>query len=496
MSVRANWSQFRVKLQWLLDSADLIDRPDHSRRLSVRLLTVNSEFMNLENSYQRILELVDEGVPAEREIVLGARADYARALEAFDRLMSIKLEEAPANSSSSTVNARSEVADLDALLSRLPALRLPSFAGEMDQWVGFNNLFDSLVDKRSDLSPAQKLAYLMSCLSGEPRGLVQHLKIADEGYSIARDLLMKRYQNTRRLGDVHVDQILKLPTISGRLSGLRSQFLNPLIMAVNQLERLGFPVSEWSFILLHICLSKLPASLKSRFEQKFGCESDTIPKYSDLVEFLETECRLIECANLESTNQYDCNNSRQAKPARRSVHYAAAEVKQPCICCGDSKHLSLTVCPEFKSMSPFARKDFVDKERLCFHCLGNHSYRDCRRELHCSCGSTKHHPMLCFNRSGVQQRHNSNNNRSSAERSTPRTGGGFRQQSNVGRVKSPRDLLPAQRTSSPSRRREEQRDDSRNGNRSDRPRYGRSDERNESGRRDDDRALLYSPTRR
>lgn len=244
MSIKTYWSQFRVKFQWLLDSADLLDRPDLSSRLSVRLLTVNNEFMALENSYQRILEVVDESIPVERDIVTVARADYVRALEAYDRLMAIKLEESPSTSSSTRTTP--DRTDLDALLSRLPALRLPSFGGEMDQWVGFSNLFDSLVDRRTDLSPGQKLAYLMSCLSGEPRGLVQHLKITDENYSIARDLLLKRYQNTRRLGDVHLDQIMKLPTVSGKLSGLRSQFLNPLIMAVNQLDRLGFPTANWS----------------------------------------------------------------------------------------------------------------------------------------------------------------------------------------------------------------------------------------------------------
>lgn len=461
MSVRFHWSQFRVKLQWLLDSADLIDRPELSMRLSVRLLTVNSEFTAFETSYQRILELADETITADREIVVAARADYTRALEAFDKLMTIKLQQSPPTSASTSENIKSDRMELDALLSHLPGLRLPSFDGDMDQWVGFNNLFDSLVDKRSDLSPAQKLAYLMSCLSGEPRGLVQHIRISDEGYSIARNLLMKRYQNTRRLADVQVDQILKLPVISIRLNGLRTQFLNPLIMAVNQLERLGFPVEEWSFLLLHICLSKLPTTLKSRFEQKFGCETDIIPKYSELVEFLETECRLLECASSESTHGlYNEYNARQTKPSRKAGHYAAVEVSPPCACCGETKHYVLNHCSQFKAMTPFARKDLVNLKRLCFFCLGPHSYRVCSRIPHCHCGSNKHHPMLCFNRSGTQQRRNINRN--STERSPPRMGGGGRYYNRTVR-KSPRNSPTRTSPSSPHQRGEVERGGNSNG---------------------------------
>lgn len=423
MALKTFWAAFKVKLQWLIDSADLIDRSEHANRLNVRLMTVNTEFSSLERSYQKILEIADTTISAEEEIVTSVRREYIRALEAFDKLMIVKLRD-DRDSESSEPKPDIHKSDSDTLISRLPTLRLPTFSGEMDQWVGFNNLFDSLVDSRSDLSMSQKLAYLMSCLSGEARGLVQHIRISDEGYRTARDLLSKRYQNTRHLADVHVDQIMKLPIISQRLNGLRSQFLNPLIMAVNSLERLGFPVLQWSFLLLHIVLAKLPNTFKTRFEQKCAVEPDVIPTFAELIDFLETECRLLECANTDASGTMHMENVKYtSRPPRRGGQYTAAVAGQVCSYCGDTTH-SLVKCPGFRSLSPFGRKDYTQQNRLCYYCLGNHSYRDCRNPPNCDgCGSRKHHPSLCFNRSGTVQRQNVD--RGSSRRSPPRMGGGY-----------------------------------------------------------------------
>lgn len=422
MSFKHNFGIFKVKLQWLLDSADLISRSEHAGRLKMRLLTVNTEFLKFEEAFQHIIELADPDVTAQAEILTACRLEYTRGLEAFDRLMEANLQ---AKDDMDRSDCRSDAgrSESDGLLSRLPTLQLPSFAGAMDEWVGFINLFDSLVDARSDLSGAQKLAYLMSCLSGEARGLVQHLRISDEGYQISRELLIKRYQNTRRLADVHVDQILSLPSVSPKLLGLRAQFLNPVIMAVNSLERLGFPIKEWSFLLLHICLAKLPINLKTRFEQKCGSEAETIPTFSEFLEFLEAECRLLESAGTVSVHRVQEPVAGPSRTRRGSPQLAALTLIQPCGFCGERDHQGLPNCSEFKAMTPYARKDYVEKNRYCFFCLGQHGYKYCNRVPNCaSCGSKKHHPLLCFNRSGAH--HGQPNQRRLVERSPSRTGGG------------------------------------------------------------------------
>ncbi|GBP24440.1 hypothetical protein EVAR_19316_1 [Eumeta japonica] len=157
------------------------------------------------------------------------------------------------------------------LISRLPILHLTEFSERAQDWLSFINMFVSLVNSRTDLPPGQKFACLLSCFSAEPRRL-----------------------NTRRLADYFISENLNLLKAKGVKYKLRIDFLNSLLMATKSLERLGFPVGEWSYLLFHIATAKIPVQLKSRFEQKYSSDSRVLLTFDQLMEFLEEECRLLD----------------------------------------------------------------------------------------------------------------------------------------------------------------------------------------------------------
>ena len=84
-------------------------------------------------------------------------------------------------------------------LIRLPRVDLPSFTGDLKEWMSFKDLFQSAVDKNSSITDAQKLTYLQSCLSGEGSRLLASIDCTNANYKIARDLLEGRHQNERVL---------------------------------------------------------------------------------------------------------------------------------------------------------------------------------------------------------------------------------------------------------------------------------------------------------
>ncbi|GBP76356.1 Acyl-CoA synthetase short-chain family member 3, mitochondrial [Eumeta japonica] len=133
--------------------------------------------------------------------------------------------------------------DAGSLISRLPTISLTQFSERDQNWLSSVNIFDSLVDSRTDLMTSQKFAYLLSCLSAEQRG-----------------------------------------------SGLWIDFLNPLLMATVSLERLRL----WPYPLLHIPTTKLSVELKTRFEQRYGGDPRVLPTFNQFVEFLEEECQLLD----------------------------------------------------------------------------------------------------------------------------------------------------------------------------------------------------------
>lgn len=86
---------------------------------------------------------------------------------------------------------------------RLPPLNLPHFSGNYDTYIAFRDGFMSLVHNNNNLTNVQKLHYLRSCLKNEAFQLIEAFKITDN-YSIAWDLIKKRYDNKRIIINNHV----------------------------------------------------------------------------------------------------------------------------------------------------------------------------------------------------------------------------------------------------------------------------------------------------
>ncbi|KAI5646736.1 putative peptidase (DUF1758) domain-containing protein [Phthorimaea operculella] len=96
----------------------------------------------------------------------------------------------------------------------LPPVTVPVFAGDYADWPAFEDLYSSVVHTRTDITPAYKMAQLMSRLHGEPHELLTHLAVSDSNYEVAWKILTDRYRNKRLIVDRLLDQWLSIPTIT------------------------------------------------------------------------------------------------------------------------------------------------------------------------------------------------------------------------------------------------------------------------------------------
>ena len=96
---------------------------------------------------------------------------------------------------------------------KLPLLNTPTFSGSYDTWLGFHDLFKSLVDNNNTISEIEKLYYLKGCLKDEAAEILDSIELSAENYSVAWSLLKDRYDNRRIIREGHVKSILKLPCI-------------------------------------------------------------------------------------------------------------------------------------------------------------------------------------------------------------------------------------------------------------------------------------------
>ncbi|KAI5638238.1 hypothetical protein NE865_09053 [Phthorimaea operculella] len=176
----------------------------------------------------------------------------------------------------------------------LPPVTVPVFAGDYADWPAFEDLYSSVVHTRTDITPAYKMAQLMSRLHGEPHELLTHLAVSDSNYEVAWKILTDRYRNKRLIVDRLLDQWLSIPTIT-RGTDLREKIFHPVSVAVSALERQGLPVAGYGYILVHTVLRRLPSEMVARFEQLHGGKSsDHLPTYEDLKSFLEAESRRVD----------------------------------------------------------------------------------------------------------------------------------------------------------------------------------------------------------
>ncbi|KAI5644098.1 transmembrane amino acid transporter protein domain-containing protein [Phthorimaea operculella] len=186
----------------------------------------------------------------------------------------------------------------------LPPVTVPVFAGDYADWPAFEDLYSSVVHTRTDITPAYKMAQLMSRLHGEPHELLTHLAVSDSNYEVAWKILTDRYRNKRLI----VDRLASPPA-----------------------ERNG----------------------RSIRAATWGKSSDHLPTYEDLKSFLEAESRRVDVQAGEAPRKETSaprHPERPGAPARggnsgQPRRYNTA-LESGCAYCRETGH-GVAACQEF-----------------------------------------------------------------------------------------------------------------------------------------------------
>ena len=354
---RSSIGTVRLTVDWFNSVNNQLHTKSDSR-LVVILNDLEDYYKQFREACAQLLGGLDPVIDNEEYIYVQSQLELIQDKVIDFRIKRQELQAPNASSTPTFTHSRESTS-----YQKLPDLPIPKFDGRTETWISFLDQFDSVVDTRTDLTPTHKLHYLVSALSDEPRSLIQHLRIEAGNYEIARDLLKRRYHNLRVLADTYIENILSLPSINSRLSGLRASFLNPLLTSYRCLERLTLPVKHWSYILMHICLGKLPSELRSRFERNHGDNPIELPTFDQLVSFLEDECRHHD--NVGNTSLVDSVPHKFHSRAIEPHHAYDRETprKSKCFMCSSTSHY-LRECSDFRNMLPRDRYNFVKASGL------------------------------------------------------------------------------------------------------------------------------------
>lgn len=127
---------------------------------------------------------------------------------------------------------------------KLPQIELITFDGTYDKWLDFYNSFNSRVHDNPNLSKIQKLFYLKSCLKEEAVTTINALKISEDNYEIAWNLLTERYNNKRVIAQKHVKTLMEIPNISKESASELRKLLDTVRSHLRSLKSLREPVEH------------------------------------------------------------------------------------------------------------------------------------------------------------------------------------------------------------------------------------------------------------
>ena len=178
-------------------------------------LTTSLEHSYLVHQYHEQLSDFKAELSAIRQSVLALGVESTDELftrvakldkQIFDAMLKLKELLYPSKESTETIS------DSVSHGVRLPKLDVPTFDGDILNWMTFWEQFSIAVHGRLNLSNAEKLAYLrLSVKDGAAKTSIEGLSRSGEQYDEALQCLKDRYNRPKLIHEAHVQKIVEIP---------------------------------------------------------------------------------------------------------------------------------------------------------------------------------------------------------------------------------------------------------------------------------------------
>ncbi|XP_058811251.1 uncharacterized protein LOC131676146 [Topomyia yanbarensis] len=294
---------------------------------------------------------------------------------------------------------------------KLPEVKLPSFDGSLTEWLTFRDTFKSLIDSNPQLSDIDKFPYLVASLSKEAKRVVESIEITSANYSVAWDLLKRRFDNKKLVIKTYLDSLFSVEPVRRECYDSLVKLIDDFERNLKMIEKMGIDIEGWSILLAHMVCSRLDSSTLKQWE---NCNQSTeAPEYNNLIEFLRRHSTVLQSIAPGKSRTTDPSRSEPIRPQKSrfsTIHSVTSSAPRPCPFCKQSAH-SPFKCEAFRNSPIQQRYELVKRKALCINCLSpDHQIKNCSSSACRVCGQ-KHHTML------HQQTNNRSPNLSQASKS-------------------------------------------------------------------------------
>uniref|UniRef100_A0A8D8M962 Peptidase aspartic putative domain-containing protein n=1 Tax=Cacopsylla melanoneura TaxID=428564 RepID=A0A8D8M962_9HEMI len=278
---------------------------------------------------------------------------------------------------------------------RLPELKLPTFSGEVTEWLSFSDTFQCLVVENNELTDVQKLQYLKSCLTGHALAEIINLATTNDNFAVAWKLLQDRFQNNKVIVRGYLQGIVNVQFNTKKPCESLREMLTQLKNSVQALDALDYkPDALSEQIIIYLAEAKLDSYLKDRWLE--FTDNQEPPTLQEFFLFLEKYCQIFE------SKASTIDRSAPYVPPNNIVNRARSTFSRPncssvqtvlCTICKETH--SIYFCPKFQEMSIEQRIEHAKQSNLCYNCLKvGHNKDKCFSKNNCKVCNERHNSLL------------------------------------------------------------------------------------------------------
>ncbi|KAJ8884377.1 hypothetical protein PR048_016234 [Dryococelus australis] len=135
---------------------------------------------------------------------------------------------------------------------KLPAITIPTFSGQNDEWLNFCDKFQSLIHNNTYLSDIQIFHYFISSLQGNTADVIEVLDISAQNITITWNLRRERFENKTVLGSRHVSAMFNLPKVERESATYLRLLFDIVNIHLQAHKMLSQPAEGWDTPLINL----------------------------------------------------------------------------------------------------------------------------------------------------------------------------------------------------------------------------------------------------
>lgn len=270
---------------------------------------------------------------------------------------------------------------------KIKKLSLPTFSGKQIAWKGFYEEFQAAVDQDEGMTSITKFRYLRDCVKDEARRAIEGLPLNEQSYKEATAILKNRYDDDQKIVDSLVQAILDLEAPSMDPVSLMT-FYDQIETYIRGLATLGKNEEHIGEFILPIVKRKLPPSIKTQIRR----QTKTFNSFKKFRQALFDEIQAIQEGGQSHQPEEQSFGSKSSAAFLTRMRSPSPNMrKNPCAFCKKMGHKAV----ECTTVSDHTKRlEIVNKDNLCYNCLGPHNRSDCQSVFRCILCNERHHSSL------------------------------------------------------------------------------------------------------